>query len=184
MSHKTPHLQSTGEYFHLYNRGVNREPIFLIDWNYTNFITRLSRAVPGHGVKLLAYTLMPNHFHLLVRQDEPYGMSHFMKEVCDGYAKGFNVWQQRKGHVFESRYRIRKIADENDLVNVSVYIHRNPTKISSIRNPFDWPYGSSPEYCGLRQSAFLDSGIILDRAGGTRVYANIMGSPSSFALRN
>ena len=133
MSIKTQYLQSVGEYFHVYNRGVNRERIFFEERNYTYFLRRMRESVESSAVTVIAYCLMPNHFHLLLRQEEQYALSDFMKGVCDGYAKAINNARKRSGHLFEGKYKLKHVTDEKYLIHITRYIHMNPVRAQLVR---------------------------------------------------
>ena len=96
MSRKTRYLKSVNEYFHLFNRGVNREQIFFKRSDYTSFIDRMTRCLDRSLLAIIAYCLMPNHFHIVVLQKVPYAMADFMKGVCQEHAKRINAWLDRK----------------------------------------------------------------------------------------
>jgi REP element-mobilizing transposase RayT len=87
MSTKTKDLQSTNKFFHVYNRGVNKNIIFFNERNFCYFRQRMLKANSLSSIEIIAYCLMPNHFHFIIRQLEPFGISGFMRNVCDGYAK-------------------------------------------------------------------------------------------------
>lgn len=80
-------------------------------------------------VEILAFCLMPNHVHLLLRQIRDGGISKFMRKVGAGYGGYYNRKYKRLGHVFVGRYRIVHIANDNQLKTVFVYIHTNPVAI-------------------------------------------------------
>ncbi len=82
MSTKTKDLQSTDEFFHVYNRGVNRSHIFFNERNFRYFRQRMLKANNPSSIEIITYCLMPNHFHLIIRQLEPFGISSFVRSVC------------------------------------------------------------------------------------------------------
>jgi len=169
MSTKTHSLQAVGEYFHIYNRGVNRNHIFLEERNYEYFVRRMKTYLNPEKMALIVYCLMPNHFHLIVRQDEPYALSNFMKGVCDGYAKAINKRFKRSGHLFQGKYKIKHIDDPSYLLHLSRYIHLNPVAARLTQCPEGWKYSSYQEYCGMREASIVECDVILsrfkDRAG-------------------
>lgn len=181
MPTKTDLLPSVGKYFHLYNRGVNREHIFFQDRNYDYFVGRMAKYFPGSGVTMLAYCLMPNHFHLLVRQDEPYSISSLMKGICDGYAKAINRQLKRSGHLFEGKYRIKHIDDDSYLLHLSRYIHLNPVAARLVRSATEWIHSSCREYCGLRENQLVATDVILSQFGSHGKYLKFL---EEFTLRD
>lgn len=80
-------------------------------------------------VEILAFCLMPNHLHLLVRQSREGGISKFMRKIGAGYGGYYNKKYQRKGRLFDGRYKVIRIANDNQLKIIFVYIHTNPVAI-------------------------------------------------------
>ena len=162
MSRKTRYLKSVNEYFHLFNRGVNREQIFFKRSDYTSFIDRMTRCLDRSLLAIIAYCLMPNHFHIVVLQKVPYAMADFMKGVCQEHAKRINAWLDRKGHLFEGRYKLKHVFDPSYLASLSRYVHMNPVEARLVRSPTDWEYSSCGDYCGTRGRNIVDPDAVLD----------------------
>lgn len=159
------------QYYHIYNRGVEKRLIFLDDQDYRVFIGLLKKyltgkAPPNHHrhrfstfqdeVQLLAYCLMPNHFHLLLYQQNELGISQFMRRLSTGYAMYFNNRYQRVGGLFQGSYKASLINEDAYLHHISRYIHLNPDSYT------DWPYSSLPYYEGKRQAKWIQPNTILD----------------------
>jgi REP element-mobilizing transposase RayT len=142
MTKKTPHIQSIGEYFHIYNRGVNRSTLFFDDDNYLFFLNRLSAYHTNSEIDIVAFCLMPNHIHLLLRQNEPGAISQYMGRVCKSYAQAINKRMSRSGHLFEGKYKSKLIDDISYLNHLSRYIHRNPVRAKLVMEPSEWKYSS------------------------------------------
>ena len=105
-----------GCYYHLYNRGVNRQSIFLDHQDFADFLLRIKRYCEQYAVQPIAYCLMPNHFHFLVRQDGEYRAGLFIQNASNGYAQLFNRRHQRQGALFQGRFRA-------ELVDEGAYLH-------------------------------------------------------------
>jgi putative transposase len=178
MSTRTPLLQSKGQYFHVYNRGVNRENIFFREQDYRLFLRIASQCLDGIGMVILAYCLMPNHFHFALRQDEPYAMPQFFKQLCETYAKATNAINGRVGHLFQGPYKPKLVHEPETLSHLSRYIHRNPVEANMVSDPNQWEYSSSREYCGLRPPSFAETSIILDHLGGPEHYRDYLSNAS------
>ncbi len=99
-------------------------------------------------VAILAYCLMSNHFHLLIGQLMDGGISAFMSDILNSYARYFNVKNDRKGPVWLGRFKNIFIESEQQLRHVSRYIHLNPTTAKLVQRPEDWKYSSYGEYIG------------------------------------
>jgi putative transposase len=170
MSYKTAYLQSKGETFHIYNRGVNRGRIFFSDADYRLFLNRIPECLEGIGLVILSYSLMPSHYHFEARQDEPYAMGVFVKRVCDGYVKMVNFVQGRVGHLFQGRYQPKWVKSPAGIVYLSRYIHMNPVNAGLVKDPNDWEFSSCREYCGLTKPVFVDTTTILSKFDGNGGY--------------
>jgi len=79
-----------GEYYHIYNRGCNRELIFRSEENYLFLLGRVKRYLRDHQVSVIAYCLMPNHYHFLLRQDDARPIGSFIQAIFNSYSKAFN----------------------------------------------------------------------------------------------
>ena len=141
-----------GEYYHLYNRGVDKRKIFLDKADHERFISLLylcNSGIPLHRsdhlnlplsqllsitketalVDIGAYCLMPNHFHILVHELSEGGISLFMQKLGIGYAMYFNKRHERRGTLFEGKFKAKHIADDEYLKYLFAYIHLNPIGI-------------------------------------------------------
>jgi putative transposase len=172
MSQRTLLLKSTGEYFHVYNRGVNRGQIFFSHQDYLRFMKLMKISLIKEQLSLHAYSLMPNHYHMILLQLAPGAMSGYIKRVCESYAEETNRRNGRTGHLFQGRYRIRAIDGMSALVYVSRYIHRNPVRAGLVSLAEEWEYSSCRAYYGDVGSGFLTTEPILRLAGGVEAYRN------------
>ena len=121
-----------------------------------------------HGeIELMAYCLMPNHFHLLVRQNSETGINHFMRSMSVKYARYFNTTYKRVGHLFQDAYKAVKVDNEYQLTYLSKYIHRNPLDLGEFRKQNKralsrYKYSSYQNYLGLFSQSWLKTKMILD----------------------
>lgn len=156
-------------YYHVYNRGVEKRNIFQDPQDYAVFLKYLKKYLdPDLGsdplwkrkslaqeIDLLAFCLMPNHFHLLLKQSTINGITKLMRAVCTNYVMYFNVKYQRVGGLFQGKYKAALVLDDAYLLHVSRYIHLNPY-IGS--DPLvDYPYSSYKNYLGQRHSSWVKS---------------------------
>jgi putative transposase len=115
--------------YHAYNRGVEKRPIFMDHHDYRRFKQLLRQCLDREpAVTLLAYCLMPNHYHLLIGQADATSLSRFMQRLSVGYTMYFNRRYQRVGSLFQGQYKAARIVEENQLMEVSRYIHLNPER--------------------------------------------------------
>ena len=99
-------------------------------------------------VDILAYCLMPTHVHLLLVQLRDRGISEYMKRVLDSYSKYFNIKTNRKGPLWQSRFKHVLVETEEQLMHTTRYIHLNPTTDHLVEQPEDWQFSSYREYLG------------------------------------
>jgi REP element-mobilizing transposase RayT len=136
----------SGHFYHIYNRGNNRENLFKEEINYNYFLLLLQKHLLPIA-EIFSYCLLKNHFHLLVRVNETTEDRDFpqaFSNMCNAYTKAINKKYERTGSLFENRYRRRKISDENDLRNVILYINLNPVYHRFIRNIYEYKHSSLP----------------------------------------
>lgn len=100
-------------------------------------------------VEIFSYCLMPNHFHLLLRQKEDGGISKFMSNFQNSYTRYFNIREGRTGPLFLDQFKAVLIETDNQLLHVSRYIHLNPYTsfvVKTLEELEDYPWSSLPEY--------------------------------------
>ncbi len=142
-------LLQAGNFYHIYNRGNNRQNIFFERENYLHFLRLMRDYLVTNGVDILAYCLMPNHYHFLVYlQDDK--LSAAMHRLSVAYTKAINKRFNRSGALFEGRFQSIHVNDRNYLIHLSRYIHLNPVKAGFVNRPEEWEFSSYPEYAGLR----------------------------------
>lgn len=149
-------ILAQGEIYHVYNRGVAASPIFLSLKDYSRFLSligycRFENTPAGFSqimklsrkerekilavlktenkihLEILAFCLMPNHFHFLFKQSTEKGISLFMSALQNSYVKYFNIKGDRAGPLFQSRFKAVRILTDEQLIHVSRYIHLNPS---------------------------------------------------------
>ena len=176
---------SEGEFYHVYNRGVEKRPIFSDRNDRERFLRLLFIANSTEPfdfreiadkkyseidrgellVAIGAYCLMPNHFHLLIREIVPAGISLFMGKLATGYSMYFNKRHGRVGPLFQGRFKAQHVEKDTHLKYLFAYIHLNPVKIidphwkeSGIRDKArakqylnEYRYSSYPDYNGAER---------------------------------
>ena len=114
-------------YHHVVTRGNNKQAIFVTDADRRYFLDRLNAVATKHGWEILAYCLMRNHYHLLVRVGER-GLARGMCELNGSYAIQFNRGHGRINHLFGKRYWSEYLPDQRRRLNVVRYIVQNPRR--------------------------------------------------------
>ena len=162
--------------YHIYNRGVEKRIIFKDDQDYKVFLSYVKeylspiqqgatlqyRELTGkyyNEITLLAFCLMPNHFHLLIRQIKKDSIIKFTRSLFTRYSMYFNKRYSRIGSLFQGIYKATNVIDKEHLLYVSKYIHLNPNKITKN---LDHTFSSYSDYLGHTNTMWLNKNIILD----------------------
>ncbi|MBN2146163.1 MAG: transposase [Anaerolineales bacterium] len=145
-----------GGFYHIYNRGSHRASIFREPDNYHFALRRIKKYLIELNLTLIAYCLMPNHFHFLIRQngDQPAGM--LVQRAFNSYSKAYNKRYQHSGTLFEGNYRVKAVVQTTHLLQLCRYIHANPVKDGLVAKPADWPYSNYQEWVGTRAGTLID----------------------------
>jgi len=106
------------------------------------------------NISLLCYCLMPNHFHFLIHQIEPTSITLWMRSLIVRYVRYFNTHYQRRGPLFESRYKAVLISSDEQLLHTSKYIHQNPTNLNGKTDLVTYPYSSLSFYTQPNLNSF------------------------------
>lgn len=113
-------------YYHIYNRGINSENIFLSDENKTYFLKLLSKYFDNQ-IDIFAYCLMDNHFHFVIKvTNDEKTVTQAFSNFFNAYAKAFNKQNHRTGSLFEKHFKRIKLSDETYLRQLILYVHLNP----------------------------------------------------------
>jgi len=189
------------KYYHVYNRGVDKRQIFQDENDYfrflaglvifndtqnrTNLTKTLKEALDEADkrkkiVDIIAYCLMPNHFHLLVKQSVEGGLSLFLKKLGIGYTHYFNKKYERSGVLFQGKSKNSLVDNDVHLLHLSRYIHLNPAELSFCpEDKFDfvenYPWSSCRFYTQNKSTKILSGQqIILDQFKGKEEYLSFL----------
>ena len=157
-------------YYHIYNRGAGQGPVFFNPGNYEYCLRLVKRYYQEYGVPVVAYCLMPNHYHFLLRQETDTPLSRFINVLFNGYAQAVNRQQNRKGTLFEGRFRHVWVDREEYLVHLCRYIHLNPVRAKLVSRPEDWLYSNYLEWIGRRAGIPKDFAFIRERFTSSELY--------------
>jgi len=193
-----------GQIYHVYNRGVEKRTTYQDDGDRLRFIHHLYEcndaaqtrnltyhlskdgALGQHSrrkrdllVQILAFTLMPNHFHLLLKQLQDGGVSKFMQKIGTGYTMFFNTENARSGALFQGKFKAVHVSDTPQLLYVLQYIHLNPVPLfaeaTSFGSKYDllraYRWSSLPDYLGIHNfSSITHRDEMLALFGGAKKY--------------
>lgn len=193
------------QYYHIYNQSWKKKIIFSdsqsniraisllryyqfagIPFAFSNF----NKLLPLHQskllenlkrennslVKIIAYCLMPNHYHLLLKQVKNNGIKDFTSNFQNGYAKYFNIVNKRKGPLFNDRFRAVVVTSDEQLLHLSRYIHLNPYSsglVNTYPELLDYPWSSIKEYLN-QELDICHPTIILTQFNGPQSYKSFL----------
>ncbi len=181
-----------GEIYHVFNRSIARQPIFIANRDYRraiDVISFYSRIDPGlryshynrlpllkkqefltnlkshpKSIDTLAISLMPNHIHFLIKEINEGGISNFMRNFQNSYAKYLNIKIKRSGALFESMFKVVRIETDEQLIHVARYIHLNPVTafiLKGVHELVSYPWTSFSVYAGENNMDFINKEFIL-----------------------
>ncbi|MBM3152515.1 MAG: transposase [Chloroflexi bacterium] len=163
-----------GQYYHIYNRGAGKADIFFNPGNYEYLLRLVKRDMQPCSISVIAYCLMSNHYHFLLRQDGETPVSKFINMLFNAYVQAVNQQQNRSGTLFEGRYRMAIVDEWGQLIHLCRYIHYNPVKAGMVKSPQEWPYSNYAEWIGLRDGALKDDDFIHDHFSSADDYINFV----------
>ena len=133
-----------GEIYHCLNRSVARQQIFHDDSDYQLFESVLQEVSDVTNVEILAYALMPNHWHLVLRSVEDGDLSDFMKRLTVTHTQRYRVKTKTVGGgpLYQGRDKSFLIQNDSHLLTVFRYVERNPLTAKLVSEPLEWKYGS------------------------------------------
>ncbi|OGE03679.1 hypothetical protein A3B51_00870 [Candidatus Curtissbacteria bacterium RIFCSPLOWO2_01_FULL_41_18] len=154
-----PRFIFNNAFYHVFNRGINKQPIFFTHRDYQYFLRKLGDLKNLYDHSLYAFCLMPNHFHLSI-QTRKVPISKIMASIGTSYSMYFNRTYNHLGPVFQNRFRSILIENDSYFLKLSQYIYLNPVKAGLISDPLVYPYSSIREALGKDSLNFLDQNII------------------------
>ena len=154
----------TGEYLHIIVRGIGKQILFEDQSDNEQYLYYLKKYAEQESISILAYCLMDNHVHILVR-DTQRAISVFMKKIGVSYAQYYNRKYERTGHLFQDRYKSENITDDAYLLSAFRYILNNPEK-AGICEAAEYRWSSYHEYG--EKNGLTDVGMLYDMIGSRK----------------
>jgi len=154
-------LEFENAFYHVYSRGNRKELIYRESSDFRLFETLLLEEAVRSQVKVYAWCLMPNHFHMLIQTPRA-NLSLFMQRLLTTYAQFFNRKHNLVGHVFQSRYKSQLCQKEQYFLTLIRYIHLNPINTKKrllVKNLKDWPWSSHKYYLTGRGPIAIENEI-------------------------
>jgi len=162
--------------YHIYNRGNNRENLFIQERNYAYFIKLWGKYI-SPVADTYAYCLLRNHFHVSVRVKKIQDLSgllvsqHF-SNLFNAYARAVNLATERTGALFERPFERRLVGGDNYLARLIIYIHQNPQKHAFVQDFRDWPHSSYHELLAT-DATWLQRDEVLALFGGKKTFLEL-----------
>lgn len=183
----------TNEIYHVFNRGVASLPTFQNKRDYSRAIETMfyyqNRIPPvkyskfltlstdkrrqilndlakqkQFFIEIIAYCLIPNHFHLIIKQVVENGISKFTGNFTNSYTRYFNTKNERAGPLFQGKFKAKRIETEEQLFHLSRYVHLNPYSsyvVKTLKDLENYPFSSLPEYLGKVQTNYCAKEVVL-----------------------
>lgn len=193
---------ANNEIYHVFNRGVEKRQIFLEEKDFKRFIETMQyyqiknppvrfsfrnrQSIIKHKidetllVEIICYCLMPNHFHLLIKQLYEGGISLFLSKISNSYAKYFNTKYKRVGPLFQGFFKAVRVIDDRQLLQVSRYIHRNPISKFLVKDLKTYRFSSYRQYINL-EDGFCSDKIIRNQFDSAKEYEQFVLNQDDYA---
>jgi len=158
---KTRSILANGIY-HVYNRCTLKMPIFKDNIDYMRFMTKLFEYKQKYGVTVFVYCLMPNHFHLMLKEpatrmhENIANISLMLKVLLNAYAKYYSIRYKHSGNVFQGKFKSKYINSDSYYHTVVDYILGNPVRKKIVKKREEWPYAGCLATSLVEQQSLLD----------------------------
>ncbi len=152
--------KSESSIYHIMVRGINQQSIFEDDGDYRKFIDILDTYQKKINFQVYAYCLMDNHIHLLIKEGEE-EISNTMKRIGTSYVYWYNWQYNRKGHLFQDRYKSETVENDDYFLTVLRYIHQNPVKAGLTKNIESYHWSSYIEYTEIEKAGIVHTEFVL-----------------------
>ncbi len=168
-----------GAYYHVMNRGRGRSDIYHDEKDYRKFLYILKETCRQYKVRVIAYCLMSNHYHLVLFTPDV-NLSHFMRQINGIYTRNYNQRYKTDGSLFRGRYKAHVVQEEFYLIRVVRYTHLNPVKAGIVKKPEKYKWSSHHIYLTQKEEKLwltfvgLIEGVWGKGAKGFRAYVGFM----------
>ncbi|MBT7553245.1 hypothetical protein HN670_02135 [bacterium] len=164
-----PRAFIVGEFYHVYNRAADKRIIFYTEKDYEYFLNKVLFFKEKTDVKIIAYCVLPNHWHFLFREprsvSNPTGwtsqISRFVSLLSNSYTKYFNLNKDHSGRILQGPFKSKRVFDDDYLQVLVKYINLNPVKHKIVKKIEDWPYVSHHNYVGNNKHNLIDKDYLL-----------------------
>jgi len=158
-------VEYPGAFYHVINRGNAGEKLFKSKKDRVKFLEYTEKTVERFTIKVHSYCLMKNHYHFLIETPEA-NLSQAVQWLNISYAVYFNRKHQRRGHLFQGRFKSILVDADEYLKHLSRYIHLNPVRAKVVENLSEYPWSSYPAFIGkVKRPEWLETGWLLSQFG-------------------
>lgn len=199
---------ANNQIYHVFNRGVERRNVFTSKRDYKRAIEtikyyqlklppyKLSKFLIQNQqtleelraqntdfcVEIIAYCLMPNHFHLVLKQLTDKGISKFISNFTNSYTRYFNTKNVRNGHLFQGAFKAVRVESDEQLVHLSRYVHINPviSYLIKVNDLVSYEYSSLSEYLGLNNQGFCNTELVMNSFSEPKDYRKYLEDQISY----
>jgi putative transposase len=161
--------------YHIYNRGNNKQPIFFNRENYLYFLKKIQKYI-FPNCQILAWCLMPNHFHLLIKADgnstknikhhpiEINALTEAIRLLLSNYTQGINKQNNSTGSLFQQKTKVKCVSSKDDNYGYTTfkYIHQNPLKAKLVIKLEEWEFSSFKDYAELRKGKLCNKELAFE----------------------
>jgi REP element-mobilizing transposase RayT len=144
------------KYYHVYNKGVNNKALFHSQENYRYCLQLLHKYAVENNVSVLAYCLMPDHYHVMLQQHGDGSIQRCLQATFKEYTQSFNQEHQRSGTLFDGRAKAHEVDNDLYIVQLCADIHLHPVSAQLIHTPEEWEFSDYKEWIDIRQSDITD----------------------------
>ncbi len=142
--------------YHVLNRGNGKQKVFHKEQDYKIFIDLMKEALRKFSVKIYAYCLMPNHFHLIISPLKTGELSKFMQWLMTSHVRRYHKNYGTCGHIWQGRFKSFIIQPENYLLTALRYVEGNPVRAGLVNSALDWLWSSHKETANLKPKFLVD----------------------------
>lgn len=204
-----PVVLANNEIYHVFNRSIAKTDIFSrkinLRWamailDYYRFTQRLrlskfrtltselksnyldSIEIDKPLVEIYAFALMPNHYHFLLKQIQDKGITTFISNFQNSFAKIFNLKNNRNGALFQNAFKAKRIEDDEQFMHVSRYVHLNPVTafLIEFKDLATYEWTSFPVYSGTKEVPFINSTVLLKMLGSKDKYIKFVSDQADY----
>jgi len=157
---RKPRVHFPGAFYHVIARGNGGQKIFRDKQDYKSYLSFLKEYKARFHFVLYAYTLMPNHLHLLLEMSET-PLSRLMQILQFRYTRNYNIKYKKWGHLFQGRYKAIVCEKDSYFLELSAYLHLNPVRAGLVERPHQYPWSSYRFYVREGKNTLVDGDFLL-----------------------